>query len=260
MLLAALISSLILCLSENILLILVFLIILPVFIRHEKKHPAPLWDMNLFRQARFSLGNLVAFLSYFANMSFSFLIPFFLDDLWGLPVEKAGLLIMVPAGCMAVAAPLAGVLSDKIGALRLMPVSILIFIAGLLSVLTLNEQAVPWRMACSLFLVGLGMGILNTPNNSEIMTAAGRKHASYASGFVATTRNLAFCLGTAASAGGFSLLRARFTLTLDQTSAYLLSFRMIVAFAVLVAVLSLLVCFYLRKTEARKLSADSDPG
>ncbi|MDR1320000.1 MAG: MFS transporter [Gracilibacteraceae bacterium] len=263
LLLGVIISSLILFFSGNFAgsrwFGLLFLLALPVFAMAEKKHAAPLWDSALLANPRFSLGNLVAFLSYFANMAVNFLLPFFLQEQWELPVGAVGWLMMISPLCMAVTAPLSGVLSDRIGAMRLMPAALVVFMAALVLMLFLGPAPVIPHFAAGLALMGCGMGMLNTPNNSEIMTAAGRKYAGYAGGFVATNRNLAFCIGTAASAGVFTLLRQYFALTRPYADAYQLALRCIIAAAALVALLSLAICLRLKTVKSPEDAAGNGP-
>jgi EmrB/QacA subfamily drug resistance transporter len=250
LLLAICVSALILCLSGGFegsqWFGLLSLVLLPIFFLAEKRHPSPLWSFDLMRNQRFSLGNLVTFLSYFANMMVNFLLPFFMEEVWTFPVDKTGLFIMVGPICMAVSAPLAGVVSDKIGALKMMPAALVIFIAGLASIFFWTEEPVYPLLIGSLALVGLGMGILNTPNNSEIMTAAGKQNAGYAGGFVSTNRNLAFCLGTATTAGVFSMLTRQFEVDNSHTMAYVFSMHGIIIIALVITVISLVICLWLK--------------
>ena len=229
-------------------LILVFLI--PVFVLYERKQPQPLIDISILRIRRFSLGNLIAFFSYSANMIVAFQLPFLLQGLWNMPVASAGLLIAVSSLCMAVSGPIAGFISDRIGALRLMPVALMLLCAALtLAFFIPSEPLVP-LFVVYLILIGTGMGMLNTPNNSDIMTSAPRQFAGYASGFVSTNRNLAFCVGTAASAGIFSMSQGLFETTLPATDAYLYAFRCIIGIALVLMLISLSICLYLRRKES----------
>jgi EmrB/QacA subfamily drug resistance transporter len=255
LLLATVVSSLILGLSGGFpgsrLFFLLFAAALPVFIWAEKKHAAPLWDFALIRNHRFAIGNLVAFLSYFANMCVAFLLPFFLQQVWNLPVSSIGFFMMLSPLCIAVAGPLAGFLSDRIGALLLMPLALFVSIGALLTLFFLPATPFLPQLAAGLLLVGLGMGMLNTPNNSEIMTAAGPEYAGYAGSFVATNRNLAFCLGTAAAAGVFPLLLTHFQNGAAYTTAYLLSLRCLIGVSLLATLVSLIICLWLKKSLAR---------
>ncbi|MDR0514874.1 MAG: MFS transporter [Coriobacteriaceae bacterium] len=252
--LAGLISSAIVGLSGGFtgsqwfLLLLVALI--PVFILVERKQAQPLLDRKIMRNRRFSLGNLVTFLSYAAGMMVSFQVPFFLEQVWEMSVGEAGMLLAMTALGMAVTGPLSGILSDRVGALRVMPASLVLLVGALVMVFFLPSQpSIPYAAVC-LVLVGCGMGTLNTPNNSEIMTAAGRRFASYASGFVATNRNLAFCLGTAASAGLFSLFRSVWGQSLPDDAAYLFAFRCVIGLTIALMAASLVLCLHMRKVQA----------
>jgi EmrB/QacA subfamily drug resistance transporter len=260
LLLAACVTSLILCLSGGFagsrwfgLLLLVFL---PLFYLVEKRQPSPLWDFELLKKKRFSLGNLVTFLSYFANMFLSFLSPFFMENAWQFPVGLTGLFMMIAPICMALSAPLAGILSDKIGALKLMPVALLMLILGMLLLLFWGEEPNYPLIFGTFILMGLGMGTLNTPNNSEIMTAAGKKHAGYAGGFVSTNRNLAFCLGTAASAGIFSVFLQNYEVSSSQLTAYVSSLHGMAVIAAAITVLSLVICLYLKRSSEKEVLSE----
>jgi EmrB/QacA subfamily drug resistance transporter len=255
-LLAICVTSLILCLSGGFegsrwfgLLLIVFL---PIFFVVEKRQESPLWDFSLMTRKRFSLGNLITFLSYSANMLVGFLFPFFMEAVWDFPVGMTGLFMMISPICMAVSAPFAGMLSDRIGALKLMPASLLLFICGLVFIVFWGEQPVYPLFISTLILTGLGMGILNTPNNSEIMTAAGKEYAGYTGGFVATNRNLAFCLGTAASAGLFTVFQRHFEASLSFSAAYVAAFHAIALIGIAIASLSLIFCLWLRRLGIRK--------
>jgi EmrB/QacA subfamily drug resistance transporter len=254
LLLGVIISSLILSLSGGFAgsywFLALFAAALPLFIRLEKRHAAPLWDFDLIGNRRFAIGNLVAFLSYFAHVAVFFLLPFFLEEIWQAPVAQVGLMLMIAPLCMAVTAPLAGMLSDKIGALRLMPVALAVLCAAELILVSLSATPSLVHLGLGLFCLGLGLGMLNTPNNSEIMTAAGPKYAGYAGGFVATIRNLAFCFGTAASAGIFSFLLKIFVGQHDYTAAYLLALRCIMAAAAMVMLAALIICLRLKRASA----------
>jgi MFS family permease len=184
-------------------------------------------------------------------MFVAFLFPFFMEEAWNFPIGVTGLFMIIAPVSMAISAPLAGMLSDRIGGLKLMPFALVLFICGLVLITFWTEQPLYPLVIGSLVLMGLGMGILNTPNNSDIMTAAGKRSAGYAGGFVGTNRNLAFCLGTAASAGLFSLLLQHFESSSTHRAAYVSSMHIIVIIAVVIALLSLFVCLWLKRINDR---------
>jgi EmrB/QacA subfamily drug resistance transporter len=258
LLLAVIISSLILCLNGSFpysgWFILLFAAAIPLFIRQEKRHPEPLWNFTLLKNQRFAFGNLLAFLSYFAQMAVFFLLPFYMEDLLALPTSSVALVIVLSPLCMAVVGPFSGALSDKIGALRLMPIAFLLSILSFVTLITLSDHSPLWQIAVSLILMGSGMGLLNTPNNSEIMTAAGKTYAGYASGFVGTTRNLAFCFGAAVSASVFPLLLRLFSVHHAHSVAYISALRVLIIAAALITSTGLVICLYLLKHQTPQQS------
>ena len=253
LILAAMITVLILGLSGGFpnshWFLLALVILAPLFLFVERRQPQPLVEMSLMRKKRFSLGNLITFMSYTANMMVSFQLPFFLEELWGIPVGSAGLLLAASALSMAVFGPISGLISDRVGALRVMPVALILLIVALITALFIPGQPAILHFLICLVLIGSGMGLLNTPNNSEIMTAAGRRFASYASGFVATNRNLAFCFGTGVSAGVFATLRGTFEISYPPDDAWVFAFRSILGIALVLMIASFCLCLYLRRHE-----------
>jgi MFS family permease len=226
--------------------ILLFFVAVPVFLIYEKRVAKPLIDFELLKKLRFSMGSLIVFFSYAANMMSRFQLPFFLEDVWNIPVGTAGIMLIVPAITMAIAAPLSGIISDRIGSMRVMPIALLIAIGAVIPTFFLGSEVSLPLFACFLALNGLGMGLLNTPNNSEVMTTAGREKSSYASGFLATNRYMAFSTGTAASAGIFSWLHNSLTPSFGANAAYLIAFRSIFAVVLILLVTSLIVCLIVK--------------
>ncbi|MDR2715045.1 MAG: MFS transporter [Coriobacteriales bacterium] len=253
LLLAGIISTLILGISGSFTgshwFLGALILLVPLFLYVERRQKQPLLEISLLRNQRFSLGNLIAFFTYAANIMIAFQLPFFLQNLWNMPVANAGLVLMVSAIAMGLMGPVAGFLSDHLGAMRVMPIALSLIVAAFcLAFFIPAEQNVIFVIGY-LALIGLGMGLLNTPNNSEIMTAAGRKFSSYASGFVGTNRNLAFCLGTGASAGLFGLFTGLFAPSFTAGDTYLLAFRCIVAVSLIFSLISLSIFLYLRRAQ-----------
>jgi EmrB/QacA subfamily drug resistance transporter len=258
LLLAILISSFILALAGGFAgsawFLLIAAVVLPYFILHERRHEAPLWDFALLQNKRFAFGNIIAFSSYFAHMFVFFLMPFYMTDILQLSTATMGLVIMGAPALMAITSPISGTLSDKIGALRLMPYALLIILAAQITFSLLQPDSSLWHVAAGLMLLGGGMGFLNSPNNSEIMTAAGTKYAGYAGSFVSTTRNLAFCLGTAAAAGAFTILRTFFERSQEATAAYISAFHWIIIAAGCITCINLIICLWLKRFQNEDIS------
>jgi MFS family permease len=97
---------------------------------------------------------------------------------------------------MALVAPLSGRLSDRYGSRGLATAGLAMSVAGLfaLSLVTTADQGyVP--IIGTLMLLGLGIGMFQSPNNNFIFGSVPRDYYGVASGFIATMRTTGSSLG-----------------------------------------------------------------
>ena len=78
--------------------------------RIERRVPAPMLDLSLFRSWLFSAGTISAVLNYVSLYGIVFLMPFYLIQGRGLNPAQAGLVLTAQPLVMAFAAPLSGAL------------------------------------------------------------------------------------------------------------------------------------------------------
>ncbi len=192
--------------SINYNLFFLGILFLLLFILVEKRHPYPLLDFHLFYIKNFTYGNIMSFLSYATQTGAIFLLPFYMDKLLHLSPATSGLIMTITPVSMALTAPLAGNLSDKIGAPRLTSAAFLLMSCGHIILSTLSANYDLPRIAAGLLLLGIGMGSFGSPNNSSILGSISKEKAGYAGGFIATVRNFGFALGIAASVSTFTIL------------------------------------------------------
>jgi EmrB/QacA subfamily drug resistance transporter len=80
----------------------------------ERRHPQPLLDFSLFKNARFSAAAAVTIIYGAGLFGSTYLIPVFVQTIQGYTPTRSGLLLM-PAGLvLAVIFPVAGQLSDRL--------------------------------------------------------------------------------------------------------------------------------------------------
>ncbi len=188
------------------------LILLFVFVQIERRSPAPMLDLSLFRLRLFSTSTLSAVLNYICVYSITFLMPFYLIQGRGLNPAQAGLLLSVQPVLMAIVAPVSGALSDRLGSRLPGMLGMAIMAAGLLMLSSQGAATGMWLSAAGLAVTGLGTGIFISPNTSALMGAAPRTRQGIASGVLATARNFGMVLG-------IGLAGAIFTTHLAQNTA-----------------------------------------
>lgn len=175
------------------------LILLLAFYLWEKRTEQPILDFDLFKIKSFVFGNLMGLSAYSAQMSVLFLIPFYLQNLLSISPAYAGLLMTITPVTMAITAPIAGNLSDKLGSRNLLISSFALMTFSFLLFSKLGTELNLLLLCTGLILLGTGMGMFGSPNNSSIFSSIPKNKAGYGGGFISTIRNLSFALGIALS-------------------------------------------------------------
>jgi EmrB/QacA subfamily drug resistance transporter len=120
--------------------------------------PNPLIDLRLFRQRGFATGTAVNLVLGVALFGLALLLPLYFELLRGRTPLQTGLL-MAPQGLgAALTISLAGYLTDKVGARRVIPVGIVLALAGTAWYTQIGARTPYWALLAALFLVGTGMG------------------------------------------------------------------------------------------------------
>ncbi len=197
-------------LIENAICLIVGLILLFLFVAYESKVKYPVLEIKLFREnAVFALSNLAALLNYSATFAVSFILSLYLQYIKNLDPQQAGLILLAQPVTMAVFAPLAGWISDKVesrvvasAGMALTALSLLIFsnisINTSISTITLN-----------LTLLGFGLALFSSPNTKTIMNSVERKFFGVASATVSTMRLIGQILSMALVMLIFSIMMGR---------------------------------------------------
>jgi len=166
-------------------------------IKVERSIAHPVLDFRLFSNRVFAASTVAAFLNYMASSSVSFLMPFYLITACGYKVDQAGLILISTPITMALFSSWSGWLSDKIGQRIPATAGMVFTVVGLLFLRTLHPNASPVEIVPHLALIGFGIGLFTSPNNSAIMGSAPRGRQGVAGAILAAARNIGFVMGTA---------------------------------------------------------------
>lgn len=190
-------------------LMAVAIVLLGAFVVIERHVSNPMLDLSLFSSRQFSAATASAVLNYICIYSIVFLLPFYLIQGRNLSAAEAGLLLTTQPLVMAVAAPLSGTLSDRIGAGMLGTLGMLILGVGLFMLSGLHADSPLNAVAIGMAVAGLGTGIFISPNSSALMGAAPRHRQGIASGIMATARNVGMVLGVGLAGAVLTTVAAR---------------------------------------------------
>jgi DHA2 family multidrug resistance protein-like MFS transporter len=167
------------------------------FVRRQLTQPAPLLPVDLLRIPVFALSIGTSVCSFAAQMLAFVSLPFMLQDTLGLSQVQTGLLMTPWPLVIVVAAPLSGVLSDRLSAGWLGGIGLVGLTVGLLLLATLGAHPEPLQIAWRMALCGAGFGIFQSPNNRTMLAAAPRERSGGASGMLGTARLTGQTLGAA---------------------------------------------------------------
>jgi MFS family permease len=156
-----------------------------------------LQPMNLLlREASFLGALLILLTSAAIGGGLSYLLPFALQDVHGLPPTVAGVTLLCVALGMAITSPVGGYLTDRYGVRRLLPAGLLTILAGsLILLLVIGAPTAALDLNWRLLLIGVGNGLVAGPLQTLIMSIGPRATLGAASALSSVARQLGFVGG-----------------------------------------------------------------
>ena len=175
-----------------------------LFFWREHRVRQPLIDFSLFRSLNFAAGNATGLLLSAAMMGAFFTIPIFLQSVLGFSAIKAGL-VMAPMSVVIIfAAPVAGMLSDRLGSKWIVVAGMLLLAVGLAwmaglvpGAARISPDTTSGSLLVPFLLSGIGIGFAVAPVTSAVMATAPRDRVGNASGVLSTMRQVGSLLGIA---------------------------------------------------------------
>jgi len=182
---------------ETLLLLALDAVLFVAFIVWERRHHAPMLDMRLFKNARFTAATGTMTLIFFTMYGVVFLLTQYLQLVRGYSPLQAGLRVLpVPIVFMA-SAPLSASLVVRWGLRRVVVLGLLVLSTGI-ALLSLVSVWSSYPLLCAgLAIAAMGMGLTNAPSTSAIMTSLPLGKAGVGSAVNDTTRELGGALGVA---------------------------------------------------------------
>lgn len=168
-----------------------------IFLIVESMVEHPIINLQIFKIRNFSITCLLGAVRSIALFSSVFLLPLFLQQLLGYSALNTGLLMMPSALAVAIAMPIAGNLTDRIGP------KVPYIIGGIVTAysfylysdLSLNSTRA--FMLYGLILRGAGMGFLMAPITVAAMNSVPQKMMSLASGLLNLIMQVSAAFGIA---------------------------------------------------------------
>jgi MFS family permease len=178
-------------------LLALFVVAGAAFIGWELRFHSPMLNLRIFRNAAFSLNLLSGFV-LFLGLAFNLLLtPLFFQLVYHFDLQTTGLMLMALPLALSLTSPLSGRLSDRIGP-RSLTVAGLVMVSAGLAGLSISHPATPAvQMLAFMVLVGAGIGMFQSPNNSTVLGNVPPEALGVASGMLAVMRTLGQTAGIA---------------------------------------------------------------
>ena len=178
---------------------------LAAFVTWELRAPAPMLPMRFFRSRAFAASNGVSLAMYFGVFGSIFLLAQFFQVTQGLSPLEAGLRTLPWTIMPMFVAPIAGLLSDRIGSRPLMATGLALQAIAIAWLAAVSTPTVPYsQLVIPFMLAGTGMALVFAPTANAVLGAVRPEEAGQASGATNAIREVGGTLGVAVLASVFA--------------------------------------------------------
>jgi EmrB/QacA subfamily drug resistance transporter len=168
-----------------------------LLLRHEKKSPHPFIFPGVTKNRNFLLGITSCFIVMALFSGVTYLLPIYLINSRHLDPFIAGLIMMVPALCSLIVAPISGSLSDKYGSPIVSAIAIGISAIGALVIFTFNPATGILIIVIGVLITRVSTAAFFGPNGKLIMENCPRSAMGSGSGLMMMVRHAGLVCGIA---------------------------------------------------------------
>jgi EmrB/QacA subfamily drug resistance transporter len=190
-------------------------VLMAVFIVRQLRARAPLLQLSLFGDHTFSWAMGLSFIVVTAMFGTMLLLPLYLQEVHGYDAIQTGLLLLPQAAMAAVAMPLGGYLTDKIGPKWVVATGLVLLTIGSIVLAQIHYDSSNWLVIGALLLRGVAMGFAMMPTMTAAMARVPRRYTSRASSITNTFQRVSSSVGIAVLV---TVLAGQFGTAARQTS------------------------------------------
>jgi EmrB/QacA subfamily drug resistance transporter len=180
-------------------------VLLAGFVAWELRSPAPMVPMRFFRNRGFTATNGVSLAMFFGAFGSIFLLAQFFQAAQGYSPLEAGVRTLPWTAMPIFVAPVAGVLSDRIGSRPLMAAGLSLQALALAYLAMVTAPDVAYALLVPGFVMaGTGMALVFAPSANALLSSVRPSEVGQASGANNTIREVGGVLGVAVLASVFT--------------------------------------------------------
>jgi MFS family permease len=181
----------------------------------NRGNPEPLLQLKLFRDSTFSWSMGLSFIIVTALFGGMLLLPLYLQEVHGYSPLETGLLLLPQAITAAVAMPLGGYLTDRIGPRPVVATGMVMLAGGGFLLAQIHPTSSNWLVVSALLLRGFAMGFSMMPSMAAAMARVPHHLSSSASSISNSLQRIGSSIGIAVLV---TVLAAQFTTAIGQAS------------------------------------------
>ncbi len=198
------------------------------FIRYLLGARFPLLNLRaVWRNRVFSRAMLGAWLMYASGYPLVFLMSLYLQYILGMSPSQAGSMVFIQALIMSVLAPLSGRLADHYQPEHIAAAGCLVVTGGFAILMGVGFDTSPARVMLAIVMMGVGMGLFTSPNNSAGLGAVSSERLGMGSALLNLARNFGNIWSTVIILSLMSLFLGGETIREEQYPALLFVTRLI---------------------------------
>ncbi|MEY4512952.1 MAG: Family ership [Pseudomonadota bacterium] len=170
-------------------------VVMAILVRRERPKDAPLIPLDLLRQGSFRISVIASVCCFVGQSAAMVSLSFYFQRVLRLDALHTGLLITPWPLSVAVVAPTAGRLVDRLSGAWLCALGGLLLSAGLACVALLPAESTQLSLVAAIALCGLGFGLFQVSNNRNLLMSAAPLRSGAAGGIQSTARLTGQALG-----------------------------------------------------------------
>jgi len=179
--------------------------LLVAFLAWEARTAEPVLPLRFFRSRGFAAANGVGLIMSFGIFGSIFLLAQVFQTAQGYSAWEAGLRTLPWTGMPMLVAPIAGLVSDRIGSRSLMAAGLALQAIAIAWIATVTEVDTPYAQLVPGFVLGgSGMALVFAPAANAVMASVRPQDAGMASGATSAIREVGGVMGVAVLAAVFA--------------------------------------------------------
>ncbi|GLQ55570.1 MDR family MFS transporter [Devosia nitrariae] len=191
--------------APSIALVTIAVVSLALFIRAETRAAEPVLPLSLFANNVFAISNTVSAivgLAMFGSITF---LPLYLQTVQGVsPTQSALALVPMMVGLIG-ASTLSGFAMSRTGRYKVLPIlSTAVLFVGMMLLSTVGVDTSTWLIGLYMFLVGAGIGPVNSVSVTAVQNAVPRSMVGVGTAGVTMFRQIGGSIGVSAFGALFS--------------------------------------------------------